>query len=221
MAPSPYRIIDISQWVGDFTYPGDSGLTIEGPFNHVSGLNREYVHDLRLSTQSGSHIQGPHYFLEDGARINDFDLPSFEGPAVVIDLEKRGIDTTREDLIAKLDGARLENQVLILRTGHMDEVVKEKTVDFAKRSGLSIDAAHYLAEDQKIKMIAIDSLGIESRVTKNYEVNKYFCSKGILILEELVNLAAIKQRNVFLEAFPLKIRGVEGTPCRAIVKELV
>jgi kynurenine formamidase len=39
------------------------------------------------------------------------------------------------------------------------------------------------------------------------------------LLEGLINLKEVKSRRFFLEAFPLKIRGVEGTPCRAIIKE--
>ena len=70
-------------------------------------------------------------------------------------------------------------------------------------------------------MIGIDSVGLESRVSENYDVNVYLCSQGIIILECLVNLHSIKKHEVFLEAYPLKIKGVEGTPCRAIVKEYI
>jgi kynurenine formamidase len=84
-----------------------------------------------------------------------------------------------------------------------------------------MEAAVYLAEIKRIKMIAIDSVGVESRMTRNYEVNHYLGGKDVLILEGLMNLFAVSQQEVILEAFPLKIRGVEGTPCRAIIKEFI
>ncbi len=68
-------------------------------------------------------------------------------------------------------------------------------------------------------MIEIDSIGVESRKSKNFQVNKYLCSEGVLLLEGLFNLNAVHKRKIFLEAFPLKTSGVEGTPCRAIIKE--
>jgi kynurenine formamidase len=146
-------------------------------------------------------------------------LSSFEGTAYVIDIKKRGTDVTAEELKEQLDSVDLQDKILILRTGHMAELIRDKVLIQDKRPGLSINAARYLCEDKGIKMIAIDSVGVESRVSKNYDVNVYLCKQGILILVCVANLDQITKQEVFLEAFPLKIVGVEGTPCRAIIKE--
>ena len=49
-----------------------------------------------------SHVrkpeQGPHYFVEEGKRIDSYPLESFEGKAAIIDLVKKGVDTTSSDL---------------------------------------------------------------------------------------------------------------------------
>lgn len=214
-----YNIIDISVWMDAFTFPGNPEWNVRGPVNRVEGKNPEYVYDFELCTQSGTHIQGPHYFIGDGKRINEFPLGGFEGLAYILDLDKRGCDTSREDLEELLGSIQLAGKILILRTGHMEELIRSKVLDPARRPGLSLDAAEYLCETKKIKMIAIDSVGVESRVSADYDVNVYLCSQGILILECLANLHAIKAKEVWLEAFPLKIAGVEGAPCRAIVKE--
>ena len=214
-----YRIIDVSQWMDDFAFSGDQVFTVRGPFNRVPGSNPEYVYDLALCSQSGTHIQGSHYFLEEGRRIDAYPLEAFEGPALMIDLEKRGVDTTREELAAKLGEERVSGEILVLRTGNMAEIIAAGRVDPARRPGLSMDAAVYLAEERGVRMIAIDAIGVESRTTRNFEVNRYLCEQGVLLLEGLVNLESVRTRRFFLEAFPLKIRGVEGTPCRAIVKE--
>jgi len=139
----------------------------------------------------------------------------------LIDIEKRGVDTTRDDLVTKLGTEPVSNEILVLRTGHMEEIIASGLNDPMKRPGLSLDAAVYLAEDRGVKMIAIDSIGVESRATENYEVNKFLCEKRVLLLEGLINLKEVKSRRFFLQAFPLKIQGVEGTPCRAIIKEPV
>ena len=49
-------------------------------------------------------------------------------------------------------------------------------------------------------------------------VNKVLFGSGALILAPLVNLAALAQPRFRLTVLPLKIRGVCGTPCRAIAK---
>jgi len=215
----PYRIIDVSMWIDAFIFSSDQEVRVTGPHNRVGGNNREFVYDLTLCTQSGTHIQGGHYFREEGKRIEEYPLSFFEGEAFVADITKRGTDTTKEELARIIDGIDLRGKILVLRTGHMEEVIKTGKLESASRPGLSLEAAVYLAETRGIKMLAIDSIGVESRTTRNHDVNYYLCGKDVLILEGLVNLAAVSSREVFLEAFPLRIRGVEGTPCRAIIKE--
>ncbi len=215
----PYCLIDISMGMDAFTFEGDQPFEVVGPLNWVTGSNPEFVYDFKASTQTGTHIQGPHYFLEYGRKIETFPLEAFEGWATVVQIEKRGEDTSREDLRRQLEPLTIADEIVLLRSGHMDEVIREGKLDPARRPGLSLNAARYLVEEKGVRMIAIDSVGLESRVTANYEVNVYLCQQEILILEGVVDLHRISKPRVFLEAFPLKMCGVEGTPCRAIVKE--
>lgn len=217
--PEPYELVDVSMYLDDFTFPGDQPLQVTGPLNVLAGSNPEYVYELVTATQAGTHVQAPHYFLEAGARIDQIPLTRFEGRAHLVEVTRRGADTTAADLRPLLDHRRLDGEILILRTGHMDEVIASGSLDPATRPGLALDAAAYLAEEKKIGMIAVDSVGVESRATSNYDVNVYLCRQGVLILEGLVNLHRLHSDDLWLEAFPLKIRGVEGTPCRAVVKQ--
>lgn len=214
-----YELIDVSMWMDDFTFPGDQPLTTVGPLNFLTGTNPEYVYEFTTATQAGTHVQGPHYFLADGATIDAIPLSRFEGPAHVVDVAKRGQDTTAADLRQALAGRPVTGSIVVLRTGHMDEVIRAGELDPLRRPGLSMDAAVYLAEELKIGMLAVDSVGVESRASSNYEVNVYLCQQGVLILEGLVNLEQVTGRDLWLEAFPLKMRGVEGTPCRALIKQ--
>lgn len=207
--------------ISDFVYPGDPTCSLKGPFNRVSGTNEQFVYDLDVSTQSGTHIQGPHYFLKDGKKISDFPLERFMGDAVIIDLNKRGEDTCLEEMRQLISVEEGKDKILILRTGHMEELIRTQVLDPKTRPGLSLESAKYLAEEVGVKMIAIDSVGIESRITKNYEVNVYLCSKEVLLLECLTNLSAITSRHVWLSAVPMRIDGVEGAPCRAYAIETI
>ncbi len=202
-----------------FDFDGDQPFEISGPFNRVAGSNPEYVYDLELSTQTGTHIQGAHYFDESGTRIEEYPLQRFEGRAHLCDIDERGVDTTAAFFRSRFDDVALADAILILRTGHMADVIERGELDPTDRPGLSPGAARYLVEEKQLSMIAIDSVGVESRETENFEVNVYLGKHDVLILEGLMNLDAITATAVFLEAFPLKIPGVEGTPCRAIIKE--
>jgi arylformamidase len=214
-----FRLVDVSHWIEDFVFPGNPGFEKTGPHNRVSGENREFVYDLSFCTQSGTHIQGPHYFLEEGQTIDLIPLEYFEGSCLLVDLEKRGTDTTAQDLETLIAPGERRLPVLILRTGHMEEVLSSGNLDPSRRPGLSLDAASFLTDRTSFRMIGIDSVGLESRRTKNHEVNLHFCRRGMLLLEGLVNLHSVRSRYAFLHAYPLKVRGVEGTPCRAVIRE--
>lgn len=206
-------------WQDGFTFPGDAPVEVTGPYNFLSGSNPEYVNHLSMPTQAGTHVQGPRYFLAEGATIDTFDLSRFEGEAVLVDLVGRGVDTELDELRAGLAGRSLDDRILLLRTGHMDEVVDSQILSPGRRPGLSLEAAEWLATKSGVSMVAIDSVGLESRRTSDYDVNVLLCRAGVLILEGLVNLHQLGSGQLWLEAFPLKIRGVEGTPCRAVVKD--
>jgi arylformamidase len=213
-----FELYDVTMWMEDFVFPGDPPLSVTGPQNVLSGDNPEYIYEFAVSTQTGTHVQGPHYFIRDGARVNELPLRRFQGQAHLVDLVRRGVDTTAEDLMGLLGEGDLTGNVIVLRTGHMDELVAGQPLTPETRPGLSMDAARWLVEDRGIGMIAIDSVGVESRQSLNYEVNVYLCQQSIVILEGLVNLDRVHGHDLWLEAYPLKMRGVEGTPCRAVIK---
>lgn len=213
-----FELHDVTMWMEDFVFPGDQPVTVTGPLNVLSGDNPEYIYEVATSTQAGTHVQGPHYFIRDGARVNDLPLDRFQGRAHLVDVPKRGVDTTADDLAQLVGEMDMTGDVLVLRTGHMDELVAGAPLTHETRPGLSIDAARYLVEVCGIGMVAIDSVGVESRQTQNYEVNVYLCQHDVLILEGLINLDRVQGNHLWLEAYPLKLRGVEGTPCRAVIK---
>jgi len=208
-------LVDLSMDAGAFTFEGDPPVSVRGPFNRVSGSNPEYVYDLALCSQSGTHVQGPHYFLADGRRIDAFPLEAFQGWASVVDIPAEGRDADVEDLHSQLPEGPLE--VVILRSGHMDEILRRGSMEPTRRPGLGPEAARYLAETRGVRLLGIDSVGLESRASRNYEINRYLCERGVLLLEGLVGLNRLPRR-VFLEAFPWKLPGVEGTPCRAVAR---
>ena len=150
-----FRLYDVTMWMEDFVFPGDRPLTVTGPINVLSGENPEYVYEFAVSTQAGTHVQGRTTSCE-AAR------GSTKGRARLVDLSKRGVDTTAEDLGAVLGEQDLTGNVLVLRTGHMDELVAGAPLVPETRPRLSMDAARSLVEDRGIG-IAIDSVGVESR----------------------------------------------------------
>ncbi len=213
------RLLDISMDTGAYTFPGNPPLEKSGPHNRVTGPVREYVYDLRLCTQSGTHIQSGHYFLEDGETMDQVALERCQGWCRLVPLTKKGEDTTREDLERLFEEHPLEETMILFATGQMEEIIATGKCLPESRRGLSPEAAAYLVEERHVTLLGIDSVGLESRRFNDFRVSRYLGARGVLLLECLVNLQQLPPfSRAYLEAFPLKIKGVEGTPCRAVLR---
>lgn len=211
------KIIDITMWMGDWVYPGDRPLKIGDPYS-AFGEDKEFCYDFSTNSADGTHIQSPHYMLKDGKRINEFPIDYFHRDAVVVDyydLNERFIPNN--DLRERLDKENLVNKAVILRTGIMDQLLSGKDV---KDKLMHPQDAQYLV-DKGVKMIVVDVTCLDSPLENNGEApcTNLFCKNDVVLVKQVCNLHAISKKKVIVEAFPLKIRGISGTPVRAIVIE--
>jgi arylformamidase len=220
------RIVDVSLRLPEeaLTFLGDSPFRIDGPYSYVPGEARELCYALSMSTQAGTHIQGGHYFKEGGKSIDQYDLSRFEGPCYLINCAgKRIID--REFLAAALPAEDLSGLIPILYTGFVDKLLAHKgsrefrlsEEDLREKPGLTLGAAELLVE-RKVGLLGIDSVGFELYPTQSHAVNRLLCDHDVLLLENLCRLDRLPPEGGWLECFPLPIVGVEGTPCRAVVR---
>ena len=205
--------IDLSIDMQAFTFKGNPPFTLTKAINRIEGSNPEYVYDYIGCTQTGTHVQGAHYFNRLGKKIDQYPLERFYGLAYMIDWSYSAGTLSLADCKEKMAGYGGQ-KILVIRSGFMSHRMKHLISD-ADRCGLSMEAAAYLVE-LGIQMIGIDAPGVEPRSNKNYEVNVFLGEKDILLLECLSNLELIPSSAFTLSAFPLKITGVEGTPCRAV-----
>jgi kynurenine formamidase len=201
-------------------FPGDPPVEVDGPYNALEGPVREYCYRLHLPTQAGTHIQGPHYFLAGGRPIDAFPLERFEGPAYVVDV--RGLALFTPQSLAPLAGLDLAGAIVLFHSGYMARLMAAATPGelerlVATKPGLSLDAAIELA-GRGVSLLGIDSVGLEPGGDPSYPVNRYLCQREVLILEGLTNLDQLPPAGAWVEAFPLPVPGVEGTPCRAVAR---
>ncbi|HKH48657.1 MAG TPA: cyclase family protein [Thermoanaerobaculia bacterium] len=227
MWPDEYDLIDLSLELnedGNF-FPGDSAPQVRGgPFSFVPGAHPEFVYEVELSTQAGTHVQGQHYFVADGKKIDQYPLARFEGPARVVDC--RGANRIEVDFLRRaLPEDRLDSLMLLFFTGFTAEILARKLArggllrldDLADKPGLTAEGAQFLLE-RGARFLGIDSVGFEPYPTTDHAINRLLCAHDVLLLENLTRLELVPATGAWLECFPLPLAGVEGTPCRAIVK---
>jgi kynurenine formamidase len=206
------RIVDLSLDIYDKapTFWPDPKTAV---LRHLSIRDLKYnISQLIMSTHLGTHLDAPFHFFDDGKTVENLDPGKGFGTAWVLNFSgaEPKAEISRADLQVHekkiVRGARV-----IIRTG-WDKVFPESRY-FTDYPGVSPDACAYLVE----RGIACLALDMPSVYGGDYvAVHHALLGAEILIVEGLANLELLESERVFFSALPLRIRGGDGSPCRAI-----
>jgi len=210
------RILDLTLTISNKipTFPGSPQPKFI-PWENVKedGYNLEL---LFLSTHTGTHVDAPYHFLEKGAKIHEISLKKLVSEAVLIKSKKNGGESITKTDIQKFEKkhGKIEGfSSVIFYTGWQKNL--QKKYYFTKNPGFSVSAAKYLAS-KKISLVGIDSPSIDLGTDSKFSVHQIFAKKGMLIVENLVNLDKIKSSKFHLVVLPLKLKNATGSPVRAV-----
>lgn len=177
-------------------YEGDPQPEVEylKSMDNMDDYNLSYI---KMTTHSGTHIDAPLHFCEDGSSVDMLRLNTFYGKCTVISVE--GI-LTGEDMERLLPYCK--RRILFRGNG---------------KTYLSRSAAIVLAESRVI-LVGTDADSIAAPFDE-IRPHRELARAGITVIENL-NLSAIKDGEYELCAFPVKLAGLEAAPCRAILFEM-
>lgn len=177
------------------------------------GYNLELVF---LSTHSGTHLDAPYHFIENGLRIDKIPLNRLITDAFLCDIRKGPDEAiTRGDIVGfeARSGKIPANSAIIFKTNWSQNVSRRDY--FTKNPGLTADAARYLLR-RRPSLVGIDSPSIDSGRDSKFSSHHILLRKNILILENLCNLDKIRKTNFRLIVLPLKLKDATGSPVRAV-----
>lgn len=187
-------------------YPGDPQPKFE-PHATIKD-NNVNVTKITLGSHSGTHVDAPWHFLQEGKSIDMEPLDKFIGEAAIIDASGKNTITS-EDLSGY--DIRSEDIVLIYTdTG-------DQQTDFAY---LDITAANWLVQ-QGVKCVGIDTASVEEYGNKDGPVHKMLLARNIGIIENLANLKWFAGERMFFVCLPLPLKGIDGSPARAVFFDIV
>ena len=194
-------------------YQGDAPMK----FDFLKDMRRGDILTLSvysMGAHSGTHIDAPMHFVAHGAPIDQVALDPLIGAARVIDIP---------DSVQAIDAAELNQhdwkgaKRVLFRTrstlrGWMDEPSFHK--DFAY---IAPDAAQLLA-DAGVVLVGVDYISAEQFGAPAPRTHQILLGRGIPIVEGL-DLRPVQAGDYDLIVLPLKVRGHEGAPARAIVRK--
>lgn len=187
-------IYDISREVFSAPlYPGDP-KPVKRFVKTIGDDSNCNLSTVSLCTHTGTHIDAPLHFDEEGDDIASLKPSCFYGKCTVVSID--GI-LTGEDMERLLP--HCSKRLIFHGSG---------------KAFLSVSAARVIA-DSKLRLVGTDALSIAPPFDE-YMPHLELARAGIPVLEGLF-LEGVEDGEYTLSALPLKMKGLEASPCRAVL----
>jgi arylformamidase len=209
MAAKIYDIsVDIQ--VGMPTYPGDAKFKSR-KLKSVESDGYE-IHRLSLGNHTGTHVDAPAHFIQDGATITELPLDILNGRVRVIEIQNK-----YQVGLTEVQNLKLDNDFRILFKTRNSSLWKTRKRFQKNYVYLTLDAAKYLAEND-IKLIGFDYLSVEKFGDSEHPVHRYLLGNQVIILEGL-NLSEVEEGEYEMCCLPMKLTGLDAAPARVILRK--
>lgn len=165
---------------------------------------------ISLGSHTGTHVDSLMHVKQNSPGTETIPLESLVGECRVLDL-KQCRRVTKSDL--EKHGVE-KGEIVLLKTDNANHNYLGFREDFAH---LTLDGAQHLVE-RKIKTIGVDYLSVQKFHSGNQLVHSALLEAGITVFEGL-DLRKIRPGKYFFAGLPLKIKGIDGCPARALLFE--
>ncbi|MEO7712647.1 MAG: cyclase family protein [Gemmatimonadaceae bacterium] len=203
--------ISVALRTGGVVYPGNPpiSITAQQAISQGAGAN---VSRLDMGSHSGTHVDAPKHFFDDGAGVDALPLDVLMGPARLIAFADTVKSIGESDLRAHdLTGVTR----LLMRTRNSAWLASGATDFHPDYTFLAPDGAAYLVS-LGIKLVGVDYLSVEQFHSGHHRTHRTLLERGVVIVEGLV-LTEPPPGDYELRCLPLKLSGLDGAPARAVL----
>jgi arylformamidase len=204
------KLIDISRKLGKNvpTWPGDTPFSFQIEWSKADSGSVN-VGKVEMSTHTGTHVDAPFHFDDEGKRIYDLDLNLYVGRALVVDMRNK--ESVGASDFQGVDLQEVER--VILRTDSWEDPSQ-----FPERiTYLRPDLGSFLGE-KGVRLIGVDVPSVDPLDSKELPAHHSLHENGIHILEA-VDLQHVEPGLYELMALPLPLVEADGSPVRAVLRK--
>jgi arylformamidase len=203
------KLIDISRPIstGMPVWPGDSEVEFAFSASKAKGSDAN-VGRLVMGVHAGTHADAAYHYNEAGARIDEMPLDLFVGPARVIDIRSQSLITPEG--LAGIDF--IGTPRVLFRSDTWTDMTKFPT----NWPVLDRSTPAWLAE-RGVRLIGLDVPSVDTLNSVGMPMHHTIDRAGLFILENL-DLRDVAPGVYDLIALPLRIKGADGSPIRAVLQ---
>jgi arylformamidase len=197
-------------------WPGDPRVEIapDARIEEGDGCNTSR---LAFGSHTGTHVDAPWHFFQDGAKLDEIPLDRFIGPCYVAEIPHE----VRRIMPDHLDAAAIpgDTRRLLLKTANSAFWDRPHPWHFdPSYAGLGAEAAEWVVS-RGIGLVGVDYLSIEPYGEDGHPAHHRLLGNGVLIIEGL-DLRHVQSGAYHLTCLPLRLLRGDGAPARAILTAL-
>lgn len=168
-----------------------------------------------LGTHTGTHIDAPLHFIENGTSIEKIPLEKIVGQVTIIDFShlQKNHPIQKEDLQKIKITKRMIFRFSWEKYWNLDKFYQDHPF-------FTEEAANYLVSEG-VELLGYDTPSPDSSKSDgkvDSPIHKIFLGNGIVLLEYLANLDKVEElENWNIVVAPMKIEGSDGSPSRVFV----
>lgn len=208
MRPSQ-EIIDISPLISQSlaVFPGDTPFSEEFlmDMNHGDNLT---LSKITTTVHLGAHTDAPSHYSANGQSIEARDLHFYMGPVQVVEVN---LQPQSRIALSHIKHIKISAERILFKTKSFPNP-NSWTNDF---NALSPEVVDYLAS-KNIILIGIDTPSVDLATDKELIAHNAIYKNNIAILEGII-LDHVAEGLYDLVALPLKIKGADASPVRAVL----
>lgn len=194
-------------------WPGDPAVELTQVSFIDRGANANVSH-LSLGVHTGTHVDAPHHFLNDGRTVEQLPLEVLVGPCHVARVADEVPVITAEVLEAlSLPAGVLR---LLFRTRNSDLWARGEPSFQTDFVGIDAGGSAWLVA-YGVKLVGVDYLSV-APYKQSRPTHEALLAAGVVVVEGL-DLSQVPQGFYDLACLPLKISGSDGAPARAVLTD--
>ena len=212
MSPAA-RIYDISMPIrnGGLVYPNNPPISITAVQSIAAGATAN-VSRIDLGSHTGTHVDAPKHFIDEGTGVDALALDVLMGPARLIAFGDAVLAVGEAELRAHdLAGVRR----LLIRTRNSAWLASGSTEFHPDFTHVTPDGAEYLVS-LGVQLVGVDYLSVEQFRSPHHRTHRTLLENRVVIVEGLV-LSEPAPGDYDLRCLPMLLDGLDGAPARAVL----
>lgn len=190
-------------------YPGDPSIRVERKSTINEKDSKYNLSRLSFGSHSGTHVDAPFHFIEDGITVDKLPLELLIGRVRVVEVTSPRID---EVALEEFDFAADARIFFKTRNSYL---WSQKS--FVKDYVYITPSAARALVNQGIKVVGIDYLSVEKFDAEEPETHLTFLRAGTVIIEGL-DLRDVEPGDYEMICLPLKFKDGDGAPARVVLR---